>query len=207
MTLPPELDELVGAEVSGAERERLRRTHELLLAAGPPPELTRDLEAGPKVTMARVRQRGRRRLRRRGALLAAAALAVGVVFLGGYIAGNGHTGGPAAAPAYRTLDLHGTAAAKGALATLRIREARQGNWPMTLDVVGLPTLPGRGYYEVFLVRNGEPWAPCGSFVVRDARRGLTIALNAPYRLRPNDSWVVTKQVGGDRPGPPVLVPA
>ena len=42
-----DFDELVGAETTGAERERLRGVHELLVEAGPPPELPRELEEGP----------------------------------------------------------------------------------------------------------------------------------------------------------------
>ncbi len=209
MTGRPDFDELVGDDLSGAERERLLRTHELLLAAGPPPELSPEVEAGPTLAMTLGRARDVRRLRRRAALLLAAALAVAVVFLGGYIVGNRDTGKtPASSPAVKTLELHGTAAAKGAVGSLQIRQAEQGNWPMTLAVVGLPTLPARGYYEVFLVRNGKPWAPCGSFVVRKSDRGITVTLNAPYALRPGDSWIVTKQLPrGNGPGEPVLVPA
>jgi len=35
----PDFDELVGGDVTGDERERLRRAHELLVHTGPPPEL------------------------------------------------------------------------------------------------------------------------------------------------------------------------
>jgi len=43
----PDFDELIDGEIDGAERERLRRMHELVLRAGPPPELSPQLEAGP----------------------------------------------------------------------------------------------------------------------------------------------------------------
>ena len=39
MSREPDFDALVGADVPGEERDRLRRAHELLVAAGPPPEL------------------------------------------------------------------------------------------------------------------------------------------------------------------------
>ena len=43
----PDFDELVGTEVSAAERERLHRVHDLLVEAGPPPELSPELEQIP----------------------------------------------------------------------------------------------------------------------------------------------------------------
>ena len=40
----PDFDELVGGDdLPGPERERLQRVHELLVAAGPPPELPPEL--------------------------------------------------------------------------------------------------------------------------------------------------------------------
>src|ERR671936_1903421 len=39
MTRPPDFDELVGPDAEAGERERLRRLHDLLVAAGPPPDL------------------------------------------------------------------------------------------------------------------------------------------------------------------------
>ena len=35
----PNFDDLIGEDVPAWERERLRRAHDLLVAAGPPPEL------------------------------------------------------------------------------------------------------------------------------------------------------------------------
>ena len=201
MTRGPDFDELVGLDVEQRERERLRAAHEALIAAGPPPELSPELEAGP--TLAMTLARPRRRLRR-GVLLLAAALAVfGLVFTGGYIVGNG--GGSASG---ETLKLAGTSAAPSALASLRIEPVdAAGNWPMQLSETGLEKLPPHGYYAVFLVRNGKIYAPCGSFVVAGADRGVSVKLNAPYALQHGDSWVVTKQMPGNRePGPVVLRP-
>jgi hypothetical protein len=36
---PPNFDELIGPDLPPGDRERLRRVHELLVAAGPPPEM------------------------------------------------------------------------------------------------------------------------------------------------------------------------
>ena len=39
MSRPPHFGDLVGNDLSPAERERLERVHDMLVAAGPPPEL------------------------------------------------------------------------------------------------------------------------------------------------------------------------
>ena len=63
MTPPPEFEEIVGGDVEAAERARLARVHALLVQAGPPPELSPELESGPTLgmTLARRPARGRRR--------------------------------------------------------------------------------------------------------------------------------------------------
>jgi len=202
MTQKPDFDELVGFDVEQGERERLRRVHELLLEAGPPPELSPELEAGPTLAMT---LGGRERHGRRRMMLLAAAIAVlALAFLGGYISAN-HSGGMAGA---RTLKLAGTSLDPSALASLRIAPVDEaGNWPMQLNVTGLPKMPARGYYAVYLVRNGKIYAPCGTFVVAGVGRGTSVRLNAPYRLQHGDTWVVTKQLPGNHePGPIVLRP-
>jgi Anti-sigma-K factor rskA len=201
MTHPPDLETLVGSDVPAEERERLRRVHELLVAAGPPAELSPELEAGPTLAMTLARRP--RRARRRVLLLAAALVLVALAFLGGYLSAN-RGGGLASG---RTLKLAGTSAAPGALAALRLDPVdAAGNWPMVLSAAGLPKLPPRGYYEVFLVRDGRPFAPCGAFVV-GKRRAISVHLNAPYHLLPGDSWIVTRQLPGQHePGAVVLEP-
>jgi hypothetical protein len=73
-------------------------------------------------------------------------------------------------------------------------------------VTGLPKLPPRTYYEVYLFRDGHPWASCGSFVVSGSSQALRVSLNAPYKLHKGDSWVVTRQTVGAEPGKTVLRP-
>jgi hypothetical protein len=202
----PEFDELLGAEPAGAERERLRRAHELLVQAGPPPELTPALERGPTRAAGRAVQR--RQVKRRAVLLLAAAVAAGAMFAAGYAVADHGTGSSAATTAAWTLALKGTAAVPRARATLEILPAQAGNWPMTLSVTGLPKLPPRAYYEVYLVRGRRPWASCGSFVVAGSSRAVTLTLNAPYALQPGDSWVVTRTRPGETgAGTTVLRPA
>ena len=192
MSPDPNFDEIVADAVEG-ERERLRRVHDMLIVAGPPPELTPQMEAGPTLAMTLGGRASRRHVQRRVALLAAAIVVLLLAFLVGYITGNDNKVGG------RLLKLQGTAAAPRAEASLRVEAVDPaGNWPMELAALGLPKLPPKGYYEVFLVRNGKPWAPCGTFVVKNEKVGVSVRLNAPYRLHPNDTWIVTRQTWGDR---------
>jgi hypothetical protein len=88
--------------------------------------------------------------------------------------------------------MRGTAAAKGALASITLRPVEEGgNWPMKVTVSGLPELPKGSYYELFLTRKGKVVASCGSFRVHQGV--TTVMLNAPYQLRHFTGWVVTRQ--------------
>jgi hypothetical protein len=203
MTRTPSFDDLIGGDVPPEERERLERVHDLLVSAGPPPELSPELERGPTLAMTLARS-SRRRGHRRIALLAAALVILALAFVGGFVAGNS---GDSLVGSH-TLQLKGTPQAPGALASLVVKDPdAAGNWPMQLSVTGLPKLPVHGYYEVFVTRNGRPWAPCGVFVVKNPAGAVSVRLNAPYRLRRSDGWVVTKQLPGHHdPGPVVLKP-
>jgi hypothetical protein len=183
----PEFDELIGNDVSGAERERLRRAHELLLIAGQPPELAPDLERGP--TLAMTMTRPKRQIRHRATVLLAAAVAIASIFLAGYATAN-HGGGTSIS-AVRTLKLHGDVLAPNATALLAVQaQDEAGNSPMTLVANGLPQPPQHGYYSVWLFRNGKPWGPCGEFTASGAGRTITVSLTAPYELEKGDTWVV-----------------
>lgn len=204
MTREPRFEELIGADMSDAERERLRRAHELLLQAGPPPELPPQLREPPGFGVTRLAQR--RVVKRRAMLLLAAALAVAVVFAAGYTVAV-HRGGSATASPAALLALKGTQSAPKASATLEVWHAQGGNWPMTLSVTGLPKLPQHIYYEVYLVRHGRPWGQCGAFRISDPSQTVTLSFTAPYKLRTGDSWVVTRPgPGGSEPGKTVLSP-
>jgi hypothetical protein len=203
VTQPPSFDELVGGDLEPDERERLRRVHELLVTAGPPAELTPETEAGPTLAMT-LGGPSRRRATRRVTVLAAAVVALVLAFLAGYIAGNGRDGGGLSSG--NVLKLAGTRQAPDALASLRILPVdASGNWPMRLSATGLPTLPERGYYEVYLVRDGKLFAPCGTFLVKSQESGVSIWLNAPYRLQQGDTWVVTRHRWGSRNAGPVVL--
>jgi hypothetical protein len=200
VTHPPDFEELVGSDVEGAERARLRRVHALLVQAGPPPEISPSIEAGPTLAMTMTRRPVR--ARRRVLLLAAAIAIVALAFLGGYIAGNGSN-----AVSGKVLQLTGTPAAPNAFASLQIEHVdAAGNWPMRISVKGLPAVHGHWYYEVYLMRDGKPYAPCGSFKVA-TNQATVVELNAPYRLKRGDTWVVTKQPPDSKaPGQVVLRP-
>jgi len=201
VTGKPNFDELVGGDVEGAERDRLRRVHDLLVAAGSPPELSPELEAGPDMLVT-YRRRPRGPSWRRPLVLAAAALVIAAAFLTGYMSSGGSKRSDDFATV-RTVRLHGTPAAPNALASISIgKRDAGGNWPMRIVADGLPTLPAHGYYLVFLTRAGKPVAPCGSFIVHKGRGAAY--LNAPYKLK-GAGWVVTIQQRGDRkPGRVVL---
>lgn len=174
---------LAGTDVSDAERERLRRVHELLLAVGPPPEVAPTLEAPPQAEPVALLPR-----RRRTALALIAATLALAVFGTGYLVGN-RTAGP---PTERVLAMTGVgdaSAARGSIELLAQDEA--GNWPMLVRVRGLePSADRRDYYELWLTKDGELAAPCGRFTVHD---GVTeVTLSVPYGLRGYDGWVVTR---------------
>jgi hypothetical protein len=204
LTREPNFDELIGTEATGAERERLLHAHELLVQAGPPPELPPSLQKTPSFGVFSLQQR--RVVKRRALVLLAAALSVAVVFFAGYAVRGSGNSAKASNPVV-SLHLKGTSALPKAQATLEVWRARNGNWPMTLSVVGLPKLANHGYYEVYLVRNGQPWGLCGTFRGAGTSTALTVTLNAPYSLHKGDSWVVTRpNAAGVEPGQTVLSP-
>jgi Anti-sigma-K factor rskA, C-terminal len=196
MTRRPDFDDLVGLDVPAEERERLRRAHELLIEAGPPPELSPEMESVPWPDDALGPLWGRRKpSRSRRALLLAAALATAIVV--GFLLGQ--STGPSSRTsidARRTVQLHGTSLARGALATLKLgkRDAK-GNWPMVLRVKGLPQLPKDGYYDLYLTKGGKPIVSCGTFNVKGE---TVVPLSAAYNFERFDEngWVIVRKTPG-----------
>ena len=178
----PNFDELVGPEVVGEERARLRRAHELLVAAGPPPEVPAHLASPPVASIAR---------RRLALVLLAAAVSV-AAFAGGWFVRGGEDEGAFAVR--RVVSMHATEHARGASAVIKLGVPdASGNWEMLVTVRGLKPLPEGGYYELLLTHDGEPVATCGSFKVR-ARGATTVRLGASYNLDDYDGWVVRPYV-------------
>jgi hypothetical protein len=201
LTREPDFNELVGENVPAEERERLRRAHDLLLAAGPIPELPPGLEE-PSVgnRPARLGENAYQLLprRRTGAALALAAAIALVAFVGGYTAGFRHDG---FATQY-TVPMHG---ASGLAASAKIQIGKRdshGNWPLRLEAKGLPKLK-QGYYEMYLTRGKHRWT-CGTFA-GGGQSTVKVRLTVPYSFQNGDGWIVTKQLPGRvTPGPTVL---
>jgi hypothetical protein len=206
VTRDPNLDELIGTEATGEERERLQHVHELLLEAGPPPELSDTLESGPTLALTLGKQK--RGAKPRAMLLLAAALVVVIVFFGGYAVGDNRSG-KSGNPPVLAQALQGTSLAPQAQGTLEVWNSNDGhNWPMTLTVVGLPQLAPHSYYEVYLFRHGKLGGSCGLFRVGNSPQDpVRVTLTSPYQLEKGDSWVVTRPSrNGTDPGQTVLRP-
>jgi hypothetical protein len=179
----PDFDELVGTELDPGERARLERVHELLIAAGPPPDSAPVAPAGLHA----------HKRRPRGQMLAlAAALAVAAFALGAALVGSSG----------RNVDftesMTGTPAAENATASLDVFDIDgAGNWPMELTVAGLPPARSGHAFELWLTRDGELAALCGGFLT-DADGSAVVPLNAPYRFDEFDGWVIVEE-GSETP--------
>jgi Anti-sigma-K factor rskA len=188
---PRDLRDLVGDDVPADELQRLQRVHDLLVRAGPPPDLPGEL-AEPPEPDARVAFLPKRHWRPIAALAAALALAV---FGAGWLAASAGDDAGESFPATDFLvAMYGTPAAPNAVASITVAERDEaGNWPLAMTVRGLPELGKGRQYELWLTRDGKLAAPCGTF----RTEGDTLAyLNAPYRLSQYDGWVVTRE--GDK---------
>ena len=184
----PDFEELVGSDLEAAERGRLLRVHELLIAAGPPPEL-RLGEEPQQVAAVRLSSR-----RRRVRVLALAAALTLVAFASGALVG-GRLDDPGT---FEVLTMSGTSYTSGVRGTLTIFDADEaGNWPMELEVAGLTPSPDRRPYELWLTKGGKLEALCGSFLA-EADGTTVVPMNAPYRLREFDGWVVVAE-GSESP--------
>lgn len=187
-----------------AERARLQHAHDLLRAAGPMPELPPELEEPVAPPSADIIPYFPKRRYAAGALAAAAAVAA--AFGVGFLVGHQNTGGGFVAA--KTVRMHATPAAPGALASLKLgKHDAAGNWPMLVKVSNLPKLPPGGYYTLWLTRKGKAVAPCGSFHAQGTSSTMTFTV--AYSLKHYDGWVVTKTMPGhhatsDDTGTPVL---
>jgi len=182
--LSDRFDELVGEITDPAERERLRRVHELLLSVEAPPELP----ASPVRTPVAVLPQ-----RRRYALALIAAALAATLFGFGYLLG-GRSNNVAAE---RVIPLAGVNDGRGASASIELLpQDESGNWPMNVRLRGLePSRDRQDFYELWLTRDGKLADSCGRFTVH---AGLTsVTLSAPYGLKLYDGWVVTRR-GSDR---------
>lgn len=194
MTRTPDFRELVDTDdLDGEEWLQLRDVHDLLVAAGPPPEPVLRPGASRRVRAARLARR-----RPAAALLVAAAVAA-AAFAGGYAVGD-QTSRPAASAWASTIVMRGQS---GHLASLRVaRPDAAGNRSILLRVRGLPQLPPGGYYELLLTRNGELGPECGSFAV--SGKTTTVAMTIAYQLRHWTGWVIVRHLPGQPESAPIL---
>jgi Anti-sigma-K factor rskA, C-terminal len=188
---PPDLRELIGNDVPPDELARLGKVHDLLVRAGPPPELPSELVAAPSQA-ATVALLPNRRWRTLAALAAALALAA---FGVGWLAAAARDSGGEAFPKIEfQVPMQGTAAAPHAVASIAVGEMdKAGNWPMAMTVRGLPRLAAGEHYELWLTKKGKLIESCGTFRTTG---DSTVYLNAPFKLR-GKGWAVTR-AGSER---------
>jgi Anti-sigma-K factor rskA len=200
MTNGPDFRDLAGDEGGREELDRLRRVHDLLVAAGPPPELSPAVANPPEVEESKVREFRRRRPVTVFALAAAAAVAA---FMIGYAVADKRTSFETA----RQLSMHGVGQLAAAQAQIDIgTHDTGGNYPLSMTVRGLPHLPRGGWYELLLSRHGRPTLSCGSFAVDGQNE--TIRLSVPYDLtelgKLYDGWVVVRHLPKGAAAPVVM---
>jgi hypothetical protein len=188
-------------DLSPEEEARLRRVHELLVQAGPPPDLPPALleppTRPPEADVIQFPLLPRRRLTL--AAVAAAAVAA-LAFGGGYLFGHSKAK-PATFATRQVVPMHGHAAN----GVIRIAQRDSvGNWPMQMEVSGLPEQRNRdAYYELWLTHDGRPTEPCGQFRVHGKTTRITFTV--PWATDGADGWAVTAQLPGkEGPGPVVL---
>lgn len=197
----PELSELLGEDVPADERERLRRAHELVLAAGPLPELPPSLGHAPMIDDRHEASAAFALLPRRGGrILTLAAGFAALTLVIGYIIGNHRAG----FDTDYSVEMKATSAAPRAAGLIKVGHIDSvGNWPLELQVVGLKQLPRGSYYALYLTRHKKPAASCGTFRVQEGE--TVVRMNAPYDFRSYDGWiVVANRPGQKQPGPVLL---
>jgi hypothetical protein len=204
VTRTPDFEELVGTDVPAGERDRLRRAHDLLIEAGPPPELSPDLDAVPWPDEAISPTKPKRSFFRRPVVLAAGFATALVI---GLLLGQATNSNVTSIDAVRTVKLAGTQLASNASGKLELGKAdHHGNWPMVLHVRNLKRLPEGGYYDLYLTKKGKPIVLCGTFNVDG---DTAVRFTAAYDLEHFDKngWVVTRQPSGHfKPDQIVLKP-
>jgi hypothetical protein len=194
----PDFNDLVGDDVPAEERARLQRAHDLLVAAGPPPELTPAL-ASPPETSGIVTPLPRRGLGR--ATLLAAALTT-IAFAAGFaLGGQGADTERATFTPVRTVVLGESG---NAVAEVRLgRRNEAGNYPMLVTVEGLERQTGGDYYSLFMVKDGEPTALCGTFNVA-GKEQTSVLLNVAYGFEGYDGLLLAEYRASDHKDHPLL---
>jgi hypothetical protein len=180
--------DLVGDDMTPEERAELERVDRLLRSVpAPPTEVPRSLTHA----VGRIGTQSRFWTPRRLALVAATAILLAVGSFGvGRWSGLG-------SPSYaRAVTLQPTDDAPSARAVVKLgdRNEETGNWSLQLDVSGLPKLTGDDYYVLWLAKDGEYAATCGTFNVGSGE--TTVKMTASYRLSDFDDWVISRRHEG-----------
>jgi hypothetical protein len=201
VTREPDFRTIVGNDFGADEEARLRRAHELLIAAGPPPELS------PELLNAPVEPERRRRTAtvpglpppRRGRILALAFALGAVALVAGYIFGTRQN----SFDTQYSVPMKGTAAAPGARAVIDVGATDDGgNQPLRMNVSGLRQLPKGAHYDLLLTRPGVPAVSCGTFRVE---AGTTeVRFSVPYEWGNRYGWVVRAVRPSAPPSKPLL---
>ena len=184
MREPPDIRDLVGDDVPDEQLQELSHVDSLLRSVPAPPShvparLTQAVTALTHPTPFWTR--------RRMALAVAMAAALAAGFFG-----IGRLTSEPGVEARATLPMHATEAAPEAAAVIQVgeRDEKSGNWELVLEVSGLPKLPGDRYYSLWLEKDGEYGAPCGSFNVGEGT--TTVRMTVSYRLSQFDAWVISE---------------
>jgi hypothetical protein len=191
---PPDIRELIGDDAPDEQVDELRRVDRLLRSVPAPPH-----QVPPRLTQAVTSLTLPKPFwsRRRMALAVALAAALAAGFFG-----IGRLTSDPGVEARATVPMHATEAAPEAAAVVQVgeRDEKSGNWELILEVTGLPKLPGERYYTLWLEKDGEYAATCGSFNVGEGT--TTVRMTVSYRLSQFDAWVISEH--GDEPEPHLL---
>ena len=196
----PDFSELIGEDLPAEERARLESAHQMMVTAGPLPELPLSLQKPPVVDDRHDASAAFQFLPRKGGRIMT--LAAGFALL---------------APDHRLRDrqppqrlhdgLHrhdeGNGGGAGSSGRPQRRSDRLGrNWPLELKVSGLKQLPDGSWYTLYLTKKRKPVESCGTFRVQAGT--TTVRMNAPYHFSDYDGWVVTATTKSGKPGPALL---
>jgi hypothetical protein len=193
---PPDIRELIGDDVPEEQVDDLRRVDRLLRSVPAPPSQVpaRLTQAVASLTLPTPFWN-----RRRMALAVALAAALAAGFFG-----IGRLTSDPGVDARATVPMHATEAAPEAAAVVQVgeRDEKSGNWELILEVTGLPKLPGERYYTLWLEKDGEYAATCGSFNVGEGT--TTVRMTVSYRLSQFDAWVISEHADDTGPEPHLL---
>ena len=193
MREPPDLHDLVGEDLPPEELERIRKADALMRAVpAPPAQVPQSLTQ----SVARLAERSAKPWSRRR-------LALGIAFAAALAAaafGLGRWTDDGDFETRFTVAMQPTESARDAAAVIRVgaRDDETGNWQLELDVSGLPELPDGEHYYLWLAKDGEWEASCGTFSVGEDE--TTVRMTVSYRLADYDTWVVSRlQDDGESP--------